>query len=453
MKLIKEYTLLLLLFIGIGKISLAQEIVLDQYIKQGLDSNLVLIQKDLSMKRAMNGLDVARSMYLPNITFDLTYSHADGGRSIDLPIGDMLNPVYATLNQLTNSENFPQINNEQINFLPKNYYDAKIRTSIPIINTDIKHNRVIQEKVLEMSKTEVELYRRELVKDIKIAYYNYLSAVQAKVIYENALKLAQEGKRVNEKLLEAGKGLPAYVIRANAEIAQQESKIVEAEQQIKNAKFYFNALLNREADSEIIFRESGKGFNDLNTANLSVNVDGREEIKSLEGNIEIQESLVDMSKQAFVPKLSAFLDLGSQAEGLRVNRYSQYYMVGAQLTFPIFQGNRNRLKIQENQIAVSEAQNKLDQAKQQLELSANVAKNELIAMQRNYESSKVQMEAAATYQRLILRGFNEGVNTYIETIDARSQFTNSQLANNIAAYKLLSAMAKLERENATYPLN
>jgi len=66
----------------------------------------------------MNGLEVARSMFLPNITFDLTYSHADGGRSIDLPIGDMLNPVYATLNQLTNSPNFPQIQNEQINFLP-----------------------------------------------------------------------------------------------------------------------------------------------------------------------------------------------------------------------------------------------------------------------------------------------------------------------------------------------
>jgi outer membrane protein TolC len=127
-------------------------------------------------------------------------------------------------------------------------------------------------------------------------------------------------------------------------------------------------------------------------------------------------------------------------------------MVGAQLSFPIFQGNRNRLKIQENQIAVAEAQNKIDQAKQQLALSAEVAKNELIAMQKNYESSKVQMEAAATYQRLILRGFNEGVNTYIETIDARSQYTSSQMANNIAAYKLLSAMAKLERENASYPL-
>lgn len=452
MSLYKSLTKLIILFTGISGISYAQDHQLEQYVQQGLDSNLVLIQKDLSMKKAMNGLEVARSMYLPNITFDLTYSHADGGRSIDLPIGDMLNPVYTTLNQLTQSSNFPQIENEQITFLPKNYYDAKVRTSVPIINTDIKHNKVVREKMVELSKTETETYKRELVKDIKIAYFNYLSAVQAKEIYLNALTLAKEGRRVNEKLLEAGKGLPAYVIRSDAEIAQQESKIAEAEQQIKNAKYYFNSLLNRDANAEIYFDPAQSRTNDLHATELSVNIDGREELKSLEGNISIQESLVEMSKQAFVPKLSAFLDLGSQAEGLRVSRQSQYFMVGAQLSFPIFQGNRNRLKIQENQIAVAEAQNKMDQAKQQLELSAEVAKNELIAMQKNYESSKIQMEAASTYQRLILRGFNEGVNTYIETIDARSQYTNSQMANNIAAFKLLSAIAKLERENASYQL-
>ncbi len=82
-----------------------------------------------------------------------------------------------------------------------------------------------------------------------------------------------------------------------------------------------------------------------------------------------------------------------------------------------------------------------------------MSQNEMLAMKKNYESSKVQLEAAATYQRLILRGFQEGVNTYIETIDARSQYTNAQLANNIAAFKLLSALAKFERENASYPLN
>lgn len=444
-------SLLILLLLMIGQLK-AQDQVLETYIRQGLDSNLLLVSKNLSLKRAMNGLDAARTMYLPNISFEMTYSHADGGRSIDLPIGDMLNPVYTTLNQLTQSQAFPQIENQQINFLPQHYYDAKIRTAVPIINTDIKHNKHIREQVVKMSQQELEQYQRELVKDIKIAYFNYLSALEARGIYENAKILAQEGRRVNEKLLEAGKGLPAYVIRANAELAQHEAKIAEADQQVKNAKYYFNALLNRDAESPIEQVETKQQANGIQALGLEVDVKEREELKALDYNIAVQESMVQMNKQVFIPKLSAFLDLGSQAEGMKVSRQSQYYMIGAQLTFPIFNGNRNKLKIQESQLAVEEAKNKLDLAKQQLELSAKVSKNELLAAQKNYESSKVQLEAAGSYQRLILRGFNEGVNSYLETIDARSQYTNAQLANNIAAYKLLSALAKFERENAIYPL-
>lgn len=453
MKTVNIHFPILILLLLLGKVGIAQESILDTYVKQGLDSNLVLVEKDLSLKKAMNGLEVARSMFLPNITFDLTYSHADGGRSIDLPVGDMLNPVYATLNQLTNSQNFPQIANEKINFLPKNYYDAKIRTAVPIINTDLKHNKTIREQVLKMSKQEIELYQRELVKDIKVAYFNYLSALDAVSIYKNAISLAIEGKRVNQKLLDAGKGLPAYVIRADAEIAQQESMLAEAEQQLLNAQYYFNALLNRSATAKIDILAVQGSIERTSPETLSVGIEGREELKSLSDNIAIQETVLEMNKQVFVPKLSAFLDLGSQAEGLRVSSKSQYYMIGAQLSFPIFAGNRNRLKIQEGQIAVAEAENKLAQAKQKLELSANMAKNELVATQKNFESSKIQMEAAATYQRLIQRGFNEGVNTYLETIDARSQYTNAKLAHNIAAFKLLSAAAKFERETASYPLN
>lgn len=449
----KLLTPLIFLFMGLFiQTGAAQEQLLDQYIRVGLDSNLVLQEKGLSLKKALNGLEVARSMYLPNVQFDLTYSHADGGRSIDLPIGDMLNPVYTTLNQLTGSQAFPQIANESITFLPKNYYDAKIRTSVPLINTDIKHNRFIREQIVKMSQQEIETYQRELVKDIKIAYFNYLSALDGQAIYKNALKLAGEGKRVNEKLLEAGKGLPAYVIRANAEMAQHEAKLAEAEQLVRNAQLYFNALLNREPEAAIqVFTQP---ISKLHAAALQadVNIEGREELKTLTNQIQIQETLVDMNKQVFVPKLNAFLDLGSQAEGLKISSKSQYYMVGAQLSIPIFAGNRNRLKIQESQIAVAEAQNKLQQAKRQLELKAQMAQNELLSTHKNYESTRVQLEAAATYQRLIQRGFNEGVNSYLETIDSRTQYTNAQLAHNIAAYKLLTAMAKFERENASYPL-
>jgi len=430
----------------------AQESILDSYVKEGLSNNLLVTQKGLSIAQSANALAYAKRLYLPTIGFDLMYSTAVGGRSIDLPVGDMLNPVYQTLNQLTHTQAFPAIDNQKIRFLPHNYYDAKIRTSMPVYNTDIRNNKEIQEKKKVLSENELEIYRRELVKEIKTAYYNYLSATAAVAIYENAIQLATEGKRVNQKLLEAGKGLPAYVIRANAEIAEGEAKLAQGLQQQKNALLYFNMLLNRDEHAEIRLEdEKALHLQDL-LQSSTVSIVNREEIASLATAIEIQEKVLKMNKQVSWPKVSAFLDLGSQAEGLKVNKNSSYYMVGAQLNVPIFTSGRNRLKVEESRIAIKMAQNTMQNMQQKINLSAEMAKNDLIAQYKNYESAGTQLAAAGTYQRLILRGFQEGVNTYIETVDARTQYTNAQLAYQVAAYKVLTAQAHLERETSSYPL-
>jgi len=122
------------------------------------------------------------------------------------------------------------------------------------------------------------------------------------------------------------------------------------------------------------------------------------------------------------------------------------------MNFPIFSGNRNKLKIEESKIALSQAHNKLDQARQQLDLAVQLAQNDLLSTLKKQESAQAQLHAAGNYQRLIQRGFNEGVNTYIETIDARTQFTKAQLAYSIATYQILLALTKLERETSSYPL-
>jgi outer membrane protein len=42
----------------------------------------------------------------------------DGGRFFNIPVGDLLNPVYSTLNAITQLELFPQIENVNQNFFP-----------------------------------------------------------------------------------------------------------------------------------------------------------------------------------------------------------------------------------------------------------------------------------------------------------------------------------------------
>ncbi|RDC54474.1 TolC family protein [Pedobacter chinensis] len=428
---------------------------LDSYLAEGFKNNIVLQQKNISLEKAQYALKSAKSLFLPTVAFSTTWSTADGGRNIPLPLGDLLNPVYSTLNQLTATNNFPLMENQSINFLPKNYYDARVRTTIPIVNTDIGYNKKISEQQVALQEFEVQIYKRDLIRNIKTAYYNYLNALQAVDIYKSGLQLANEGLRVNEKLLEGGKGLPAYVLRSKSEVENANAQLVAAEQQVVNARMYFNFLLNRDSNEKIETNFDDKvSLTEVEhlLTNLMV-ADGREELKALDQVININKTALKMNKQFAVPKLGAFVDLGSQSEGFHFNDNTRYYMLGLQLDIPIFTGNRNNYKIKQSNLDIKNAELNASLVSQQLNLAARTAQNNLRSAYQTYQSSLKQFEAASSYQRLIEKGFKAGTNSFIETVDARNQYTSAQLLVNINRYKVLSAMADVERETAQYSIN
>jgi outer membrane protein TolC len=451
----RKKTILLLLVSVLSAFAADAQQVLDDYVAEAFKNNIVLQQKNISLEKAQYALKSAKSLFLPTISFSGSWSTADGGRNIPLPLGDLLNPVYGTLNQLTATNNFPMLENQSINFLPKNYYDAKVRTTLPILNSDLINNKRISEQQVTLQGFEVQIYKRELVKDIKTAYYNYLNALQAVEVYQSGMVLAQEGLRVNEKLLEGGKGLPAYVLRSKSEVENVNAQLVNAQQQVINARLYFNFLLNRNSEEKInagYVDQEGIAQAEKLLAELSL-TSGREELKALEQVISINKTAVKMNRQFAVPKLGAFVDLGSQSEGFHFNDNTRYYMLGLQLDIPIFSGNRNRIKIKQSDLDLKNASLNASLTAQQLNLAVKTAQNNLRATYQSYQSSLKQFEAAASYQRLIEKGFKAGVNSFIETIDARNQYTSVKLLVNINRYKVLSALADLERETATYSIN
>ncbi|MGY5255398.1 TolC family protein [Sphingobacterium spiritivorum] len=441
-----------ILLTGFVTVSSQAQEVLDAYVLEAFRNNIVLQQKDVTLEKAQYALKTAKSLFLPTVAFQGAYQTADGGRNIPLPLGDLLNPIYTTLNQLTQSSQFPVMENQSINFLPKNFYDAKIRTTLPIINTDLTYNKRISEQQVVLQQFEVVIYKRDLVKNIKTAYYNYQSALQAMDIYRSGLQLANEGLRVNEKLLEGGKGLPAYVLRSRSEVEQANAQLVAAEQQVLNARMYFNFLLNRNAETIIDADTDNKaGLDKVSTllADLSQS-EKREELKAMDQIVEINRTALKMNKQYAVPKLAAFVDLGSQSEGFKFNNNTRYYMLGLQLDIPIFTAGRNDIKVRQSNLDLRNAELQVDLVSQQLNLATRTAQNNLKAVYQNYQSSLKQFEAASSYQRLIEKGYKAGTNTFIETIDARNQYTSAQLLVNINRYKVLAAMADLERETASY---
>jgi outer membrane protein len=421
---------------------------LEKYIETGLRNNLVLQNKNISLEKALNALKNANRLFFPSMDIKGDYQSGDGGRSISFPIGDMLNPVYRTLNQLTSGNSFPEISNVETNFLPNNFYDLKVRTSLPLINSDLIYNRTIQKQHIKMQEYDVEIYKRELTRNIQVAYYNYLSAAKSIAIYDGALSLAKEAKRINQSLLDNGKSLKAYVLRSESEIQGLEAKRTSALQQMKNARMYFNFLLNTNPDEAIdtaFVVSIDQNLVDQYLLN-EASINNRTELKALDQSASICQNVLKMNKAYWVPKLNGFLDLGSQASDWKFNDKSKYYFFGFQLDFPLFSAGRNRIRIRQSELDLKNHLINNTYTHNQIQLSADMARNSLMASYRNYAASIKQLDATTAYNKLIETGYREGINTFIETIDARNQLTTASLQLVINKYQLLAALATYERE-------
>ncbi len=442
-----QFKITLSLFFLLMTSSLSAQEMLDQYLKIGLENNLILKEKVISLEKSLLALKDARSYFLPSVDFGATYNLANGGRTIDIPIGDLLNGVYATLNQLTQSKAFPQLENISEQFLPNNFYDARFRIAMPIINPDLAYQKDIREKQVVVSEYDLAIYRANLIQDIKIAYYNFCTAHTAIEVIKSSKVLVTQNLRDNESLLENGKGLPAYVLRAESEVENINSLMIEAANREQNAIYYLNFLINRELDSEVFFEEQHPDWASITQLMAETNLSARPELLQISTLSSIRETQLKSSKNFWIPRLNTFADLGSQAFDFEFNTQSSTYIFfGLNLGIPVFNGGRNRTQIQRATLDLKSIDYQKELVNDKLSLDLRIAKNELKTNEAAFRSAKIKFESASAYLRLIDRGFKEGSNSLIEFIDARSQYTQAALQRTINSYALLKAQATLERQ-------
>jgi outer membrane protein TolC len=423
--------------------------ILETYIQEGLANNLVLKEKNASLDQSLLALKDAKSFFLPSMDFGASYTLAEGGRTIAFPVGDLLNPVYATLNKLTASSSFPQIENVSEQLLPNNFYDTRFRTTLPLLNTDIKYQNQIRKEQVNWSSYQVEIYRATLIQDIRVAYFSFCAAHSSIEILKNTLQLVTQNLKDTRSLVENGKGLPASVLRAESELEQVKSMLLEAENKTVNAAQYLNFLVNRPLEQSVPFEAIPL---DLSQLDLLLTEDIQEqnpELRAMKSMESIQQTLLKSGKNYWVPKISTYADLGSQGFDWSFDSQSRYLMGGLSLSVPVFQGGRNQNQIQKNVIGLESIQRQKELVNQKLNLSLQIQKNEVKTLLAGLQSAEKKLLAATAYLKLIDRGFKEGSQSLLEFIDARNQFTQAALQKTISEYKLQMALAQLERQLTT----
>lgn len=455
-------TLLLLLFLSLNLNLKAQEAPLDSYLNTALQSNIALQKQELSYEKSLAALKEAKGLFFPKLSIEARYSVAKGGRAFEIPIGDLMNPVYDNLNLINNFgqsaspdyptiPDYPQIENEQVNFLRETEHETTVRVAMPVFNTAILQNHRIKQNMVEAEKISVGIYKRELVKEVKTAYFNYAKAAQALDLYNNTLNLVEENLRTTESLHRNHKVTIDVVYAAKAEVEEVKQEVAVAEKDAKTAQAYFNFLLNREYDSDIeLIAETDFPQSAISLENARKQaLNSREELQQLNYYLAVSDNNIQLNKNSHLPNVNLVADYGFQGTHYRFTSEDDFAMGSLVLSWNLFD-KTTKARVQQAKIEKDVVQQQKNEVFQQVGLQVVNTFYDLEAAQKSIASASAEVDAAQKAFRLVNKKYSQGQANLVEFTNARTQLTNAEQKLIIAKYDYQVKLANFERATAGY---
>ncbi len=424
---------------------------LESYFRLGLRENLALKQKKLDYKSSLLALQKARGMFLPNLTFDTRYSRAGGGRMINFPLGDLFNPVYGSLNQIFQAlgqpaQNFPRLENQQIPFLREKEHDTKLRLVQPLFQPALYYNVEIYRQQSLANREALNSYKNILLRDIGLAYFNYMLALRSVQVYHGALKVLQDNVTLSRTLVRNGLRTRELLFQAKAEQARVQQQLNESLNKKHLAASYFNFLLNRQLDDSINVSEA-LPFSTTEMADPRAlrqqALQNRFEFLQLQRGQEAQKAAGRLHGSSWLPNLTLVADYGFQGESYRFSNKDDYWMASVLLQWNIYNGGQDDTQKQMARISLEQLRLREQELTRQIELDVDRQYRRLIDRQQALITAQKQARAAGEAFRIIQKQYRQGQVAWLIFNSAREKLTRARLALEISHIEIQKQQLQL----------
>ena len=445
-------------FFNLLQICTAEKTILDTYIEAGLQNNLALNQKQDSYEKSIAALREAKGLFMPNVSVNARYTVAQGGRII--PVGDMVDPLINNLNSLNDlvlgtTIDYTELTSQEFQFFRPKEHETKVSVVQPLFNMQIYYNNKIKNHLVQAEKADATIYKRYLVAEIKAAYYNYLKSLQVSRLIDNTERLLKENLRVSRSLYDNDKVTIDYVFRSEAELAKIDQQKAETTKQQLLAASYFNFLLNRKFDTEIIADTNLviiKPVLTYNEARLSA-ISNRDELTMINSYKNVADNNYKISTSKKLPTLLGVVDYGFQGERYSFTEEDDFILTSLVFRWDLFKGFQNDAKIQQARIEKEIIDKKYKETELLIQLDVTNAFYALEAAEKEIVSINKQLGSSKKAFKIIDKKYSEGQASLIEYIDAMTNMTNTEERLIIANYDYLIKYSEYERVTGLYDLS
>jgi len=396
------------------------------------------------LERTIQEKDVARgqlmgsdSAYLPNVSFSATYRREELVPSFDIP-GPDNTTQHVQLGTLDN-------------------YSAPLTVTQPLyaggaIPAQVQAARLL---VLLADQT-VRAATQDAVYAAETAYYNLLLDQHLVDISTEAVRAAKAHLDNVEKRRAGGVASDFDVLRAQVELSNFEADLIKSKNAIIAARANLIKVMGVSQDSDFTLSD------EFVYAPVQISMDeavqaaftNRPDLYSRELQIRQQREQLRMARSKYLPNLSAYFtntwsNPSPTSFGSSANDWGRLWQAGFQGAWPIFDGFQREGAIVQQKARLRQAQIDLTDTEETALYELTTALLSMENAEEFVQSQRLNLQRATEGLRLADVGYQQGINTQVELIDAQSALTTARVNYYQAIYQHVTAKLAVRRAMGT----
>lgn len=286
------------------------------------------------------------------------------------------------------------------------------------------------------------------------AYSDVLFA-QDQLDYQTAERNAyQEQMRLNQRTFEKGEGTRTDLLESTASFSLAEAKVIEAQDNLENAKRKLEAMLGepiksakevkRLANNFKIQPIFPKVFEDWKELALGSNP----ELLAMQHQIEIARQTYQQNKAAHYPTVSGFVNWNQQKSYtvVTVNQESLQSMVGVSVNVPIFSGGETVGKTSQARAGYEKAQADYDATRDRIITELKKQFDLVSSSTQRVEALLRAVNSSSELTKAMRKSIQGGVRINLDALLADKAFATAQRDLAQAKYSYLLSVLKLKQQ-------
>ncbi|MDP2970162.1 MAG: TolC family protein [Deltaproteobacteria bacterium] len=302
---------------------------------------------------------------------------------------------------------------------------------------------------VDISKTDVETVKRDIVLQVREGYFNILRAEKFLDVARQTVKQFSAQLEVTKAFFEVGIVPKNDVLQAEVRLANAKQGLVRAENDVVLAKSYFNSLLRKEIEAplQVIDILGYSPFSLRFEDSLKEALEKRPEIRTANLKIEQAKEGVKIAKSGFFPtvSLSGNYYRFSEDPGLMGDFRSERWTIQTLATFTLGDWGKTAYKVGESKVKVTQGEDSKVQLMEGITLEVKNDYQIMLVGEKNISVAEKAIEQAEENLRMNEERYKYQVATATDVLDAVTLLAQARVNYYGALSDFNIAKARLER--------